>query len=88
MRFEIWSASESEIEKEKTVTLGLRHDEDGGVDLVVLDNDGEIFPSGYLLNISQEGIYRVPNINPCLKFGLDGSGRVALIIPLSRLRYE
>lgn len=63
--------------KDRTVSLRLIKDDDGEVDLVVVDDGGAAVDGGYLLSITSDGtIAMYCDVSSDLGFSLDKQGHV------------
>lgn len=80
MKFEIVNpVNEVEpVEVEKVVRLRLQSN-DGYVELVALDKDGNTFTGGYLLTITPNGIFEIcRNVSPDLGFPLTDNNEITI----------
>lgn len=58
--------------------LRLIHNGEGGIDVIVCRKDGTAVSGGYLLRLSEQGVYRHTSVNRSLGFPLNDAGRLKL----------
>jgi len=76
MKFEVFD--EKKVGKEEPVRLALKTD-DGGVGVMVVDEDGFIVPGGYLVCFKPDGtVHRCTAVSPEFGFQLDVRQRIEL----------
>ncbi len=76
MKLEIYEPPEDAPEVESIVRLRLKSGKSNGVDLIAVDEDGEVLSQGRLCRIDNHGIRRAHCVDEDLGFDLDVDGRL------------
>lgn len=65
------------MKQRRNITLDLRHDDEGDIAVVAVDENGNDIIGGWLVYITRDGkIGRYPDVDESLGFQLDEEGRI------------
>lgn len=75
MQFKVWT---EKSDKPKTIYLKLQENERGEIELITIDEYNISVIAGYILRITENGIYRYQCLSPDIGFQLDSQSRIRL----------